>query len=796
MTAVAQAWRALSRRRAFTIVTILTLASSAGITTAVFSVVHTVLWKALPFPDGDRLVAIYEANPGQRQRTSLLAPVRLDDWRRLNRTFSAMSASYFESVTDTSGAEPERLDGRRVAPGYFDVFRMPPLAGRTFVADEERYGGATAAVIGEDFWARRFGRSADAVGRRLIVGGTGYTIVGVMPRTFSTTAIAVWLPAQFAPGLMTVREARFMNGVGRLQAGVTIADAQADLARAQQRLAEQYPTSDAGWSADVRDLKEVRVGDYRSPLVLVFAAVGLLFAIAATNVAGLVLVQLHRRRTEFAVRAALGASRLRIAAAILHEMLLVAGASAVFGAALAYWLTRLAASAFPALPRMTEAGVDFGALAFVGVIVVAAAAVFGVIPAFASSRGPLAPLLTSTGRGVAGGRHRLQIAFVVAQLALGVVLAGGAGLLVRSYGAMTAVDSGISPRGVLTFHVGAAWDDDRARIGALQTQLLSELRRLPGVRDAGFANFLPATGATLRFQVRVEGLASGERNGAFTVGQRTVTPGYLRTLSVPLLSGAYCEDVKPDYGVERVRDAMVNRAFVDRFAGGADLVGRQMSFVQQGVNSFRIVGVIGDVLEDGPAAPPAPYAYACLAAGAWPDPEYVVATDGDPRALASAIRQIVHSLDASRPVFAMRPLDRVLDAALDQPRLNAGAITAFALAALLLAALGLYGLMTLIVGERQRELGVRVALGASTGEIVRLVIGGAARLIAIGMAAGVALTLAAGPLLRALLFGVGPSDPAALLSAVGALTVAALAALAIPIHRAVKVSAIDAMRQE
>src|SRR5262245_12034809 len=253
MAAFGQAWRALARRRAFTFVTILTLASSAGVTTAVFSVVNGVLWRPLPYPDSSELVAIYEANPGQRQRTSLLAPIRLDDWRRLNRTFSAMSGSYTESVTDTSGAEPERLDGRRVAPGFFDVFRMPPIAGRTFVAEEERFGGPAAAVIGEGFWTRRFNRSAAAIGSRLTVGGTAYTIVGVMRRAFAVPAIDVWLPAQFSPMLMSLREARFITGVGRLRPGVTLDEGKADLARVQRILGEQYPSSDAGWSADARD---------------------------------------------------------------------------------------------------------------------------------------------------------------------------------------------------------------------------------------------------------------------------------------------------------------------------------------------------------------------------------------------------------------------------------------------------------------------------------------------------------------------------------------------------------------
>jgi hypothetical protein len=264
---------------------------------------------------------------------------------------------------------------------------------------------------------------------------------------------------------------------------------------------------------------------------------------------------------------------------------------------------------------------------------------------------------------------------------------------------------------------------------------------------------------------------------------------------VPLVKGAYCEDVKADFEATRVRGAMVNRAFAERLAGGAELIGRQFTFVQQGRAVFRVDGVIGDVLEDGLSAPPSPYVYLCLAAGAWPDPEYVVRSDGDARALAGAIRQIVRSLDASRPVFAMRPLERTLEASLDQPRLNAGAVTAFAGAALVLAALGLYGLMTLTVGERRRELGVRIALGARPVEIVRLVAGGASRLVAIGLASGVALTLAAGPMLGTLLFGLAPSDPLTIGAAIAALAAASLAALVIPIRRALAVSPMDAMRE-
>src|SRR5260221_4902098 len=256
MTSLRQAWRALIRRRAFTLTTVFILSAGIAIATTTFSIVNGILLRPLPYPDGGQVVSVYEFSPGQRERFSLIAPVRLEEWNRLNRTFTAISGSYAENVTDTSGAEPERLDGRRVMPRFFEVFGMPPLAGRTFVPDEERFGGSTAVVISEALWLRRFARSPAAIGARLAVAGAGYTIVGVMPRAFTPAATDVWVPAQLAPFLMRVREARFLVGAGRMRPGVTLTEAQADLARVQAALGAQYPASDKDWSADVRDLQE------------------------------------------------------------------------------------------------------------------------------------------------------------------------------------------------------------------------------------------------------------------------------------------------------------------------------------------------------------------------------------------------------------------------------------------------------------------------------------------------------------------------------------------------------------
>ena len=793
MTAFRQAWRALVRRRTFSLLTTATFAAGIAVVTTTFSIVNGVLLEPLPFPAAGQLVSVLESSPSHRERASLIAPIRLEDWNRLTRVFQAISGTYSENVTDTSGAEPERLDGRRVMPRFFEVYGMAPLVGRTFVPDEERFGGATAVVISEGFWTRRFARSQSALGARLTIGGTGYTIVGVMPRAFTPASTDLWIPAQLKPFVLQMRDARFVSGVGRIKPGFTIEDARSDLARVQGVLGEQFPKTDKGWSVEIRDLKSVRVDDFRRPLLLVFGAVALLFVIAIGNVAGLVLVQLQRRAGELAVRAAIGASRRQVMAALLREIAIIAAVGAAVGAMASIWLTRAAAVAFTSIPRMSEVHVDGRALAVVVLATMAAAVLFGVLPVVAATRSSLAPLLASAGRGSSSARHRLQSALVVSQLALGVVLAGGAGLLVRSYGALAHVDAGVDATRVLTFHVGAAWNEDRDRIGQLQERLLAELQALPGVKAAGFANFLPASGATLRTPVVVEGLTQPTDTAGFSVGTRTVTPGYLQALRVPLVAGAWCAQPRPENVLPQSRDLMVNRQFVARYANGQGVVGRQLH-VNSGTNAYQITGVVGDVLEDGLGSPAVPYVYFCLPLGSWPDPEYVVRADGDPRLLISNVRSIVKSLDPARPFFGAKMVADAMDAGLDQPRLNATVITTFAAAALGLAALGLYGLLMLLVTERRRELGVRIALGATPADLVRVVVGGAGRLVGVGMSVGVVLTLVAAQLLRSLLFGVAPYDALAVSGAVAALGTVAILAAAVPARHASRVSAMESMR--
>jgi putative ABC transport system permease protein len=788
-----QAARSLRRRPLFSLSVAGLLTLGIGANTALFSVVDTVLWKPLPYPDAGHLVTILEASPAKNQKESLIAPGRIEDWNRLNRTFSAISGTYSENVTDISGREPERLAGRRVAPRYFQVFGARPLVGRTFTSEEERAGGPLAAVISYGLWARRYGLDPQVTNRRLVLAGQGYSIIGVMPSNFAASSIDVWLPAQTPPFLLRQRNARYFSGVGRIRRGVTLQQASADLASVQSALGEQFPATDRGWSASIRDMKAARVGDSARPLLLLFGAVGMLLLITVTNVASLVLAQLHQRERELAIRASIGATRGQVVAVVMREIGLVAAAGALGGWAASWLSLRVIVQMFATIPRIHELAIDWRALAFAVGAGVAGLIAFGFLPAWRATGARYAGTFLRAGRGIAGKRQWVQRVLVASQIAVTMALVAGAGLLVRSFYNLTRVDLGFSPSHAFLFHVGAAWDEDRARIGRMQERLLGEFQRLPGVEAAGLTNFLPASGATLRYQATLEGTATTEED-KMPVGERTVSPGYLKALHAPLVAGTWCPELRLDPNAPP--RAMVNRRFVDVYAKGANVVGRHIRVPDVGVMPWEIVGVIGNLKEDAVGAPVYPYLYSCAMGGWWPDPEYVIRTAADPRSVMASVRQLVSQIAPGRAIFGVRTLDDALAEDLDQPRANARMLGLFALAAMLLAAVGLYGLVTEMVSARRQEIGIRMAIGADPAQIIQSLVGNAGGLIAAGIVGGIALVLAAQPVLRSQLFGVSPVDAASLSTAALVLGVIALLAAFLPARRAARIDPVESLRAE
>jgi predicted permease len=571
-------------------------------------------------------------------------------------------------------------------------------------------------------------------------------------------------------------------------------EGQRDLASVQDRLGRDFPKTDAGWSVRLRSLKEVRVGNAQRGLIVVLIAVGLMWVIAVANIAGLTLVQMQRRGREVALRVALGASRVRVVGTIVREGLLIAIAGGGIGAVLSGWLVSLMPTVLMRTPRINELALDWRALAFAAATSLLATFAFSVIPALTSTRSRLRSSLADGSRSIAGARHRLQQTLVVGQVALSVLLVGSAALLLRSYYNLTRVDTGFDASGVITFHVGARWDEDRTRIGQLQQALLAKLEELPHVEAAGLVNFLPATGATLRYDAKVSELTGPNDDGSMSVGSRTIGGDYMRAIRAQLVTGDWCREF-PLAGSNRPLNALVNQRFVDVFAPGQDIVGRTLSFTQVTGTTFTIAGVVGNLAEDGHAMGAAPYVYNCNPAGAWPDPDYVARTS-EPSGIAGELRRIVNEIEPGRAIFGVRPLQAALDAALDRPRLDAAMLALFATAAVTLAAIGLYSLFMLIVSERAREMALRLAVGAEPRQLIQLVVTGAARLLAGGVVLGVALTIAADRLLRGVLFGVSSFDTLALAASIVILVVVATIAVTVPAIRAARIAPGEALRGE
>jgi predicted permease len=775
---------------------ILILGAGVAATTGVFSIVDAAVLEPLPYPNPDRLVMVLEANSAKKEAASLLAPARVEDWNRMNRTFDAIAASYAENVTETSGDTPERLAARRVSPRYFTVFGVRPAIGRTFLPEEEANGGPLAVVISDGLWARRYQRSRDVLTRRVTLAGKSYGIVGVMPPGFMEPTLDLWIPAQTPPALMQIRDARFFTGVGRMRRGVTVASAQRDLSRVQSELGRQYPKTDEGWSAQVTDLATSRFGQLRTPLLFVLGAVALLLLIALANTAGLMLTQLQRRQGELAIRGFLGATRGQVVAGVVQEVVILAVVATAAALIADLALLRVAAAALTSLPRTAGLTIDWRAFGVASASGVAATLVCGAVPAWRATRHGVAAALKRSGRGTSHD-SRPQRVLVAGQIAIATLLLCTTGLMLRSYYALSHVDPGFDPSHVATFHVGAEWDEDRVSVGLMQQQLLAALRTMPGVTAAGFSNFLPASSATIRYQVRLQNDAGGaapSNNEQVTVGERSVTSGYFEALGARVSAGASCPDLASVRGGPP--KALVNRRFVTAYADGQSVVGRYVSWAQgQTGPPMEVVGVVDDIREDNLRADAVPYLYTCLGPGDWPDPDYVVRTSGDPHALLPAIRSMVHDIAPTRAVFALMPLEQNLGATIGQTRLQTELLSAFGVAAVALAAIGLYGLVALAVTSRRREIGIRIALGADPARVVWQLAMQVGWLVVVGAAVGLGLTAIAQRSLRVLVFGVAPLDPAALLGAVAVLGISVSVATLVPARRAAKIDPVGAMRE-
>jgi putative ABC transport system permease protein len=795
------ALRNLVRQPGFAATAILTLALGIGATTAIFSVVNAVVLRPLPYREPDAIVAVRTLWTKTGLNSATVSAPDFHDWKAQNRSFDALAYYSGGEAPVMADGNPDYATTYIVTPGFFDALGVGPRAGRLFTPEEEKAGGPLAAVITDAYWRRQFGARADAIGSTLKLGDQFFTIVGVLPPGLRFPARAdVYAPAAFTTETAS-RSGHNYQVIGRLKAGVSLEQAQGEMSAIASRLADQYPISNAGKSVLVMPLKDLLVRDTRATLYVLLAAVSFVLLIACANVANLLLARSTARSREMVVRAAVGAGRGRLVRQLLTEGLVLALVSAAIGAALARGgVIALLALAPTDLPRLDEIQVDTTALGFALLISLLASVIFGLAPALHVSRVRLAEGLRQGGKGSAlGARSGLaRNAFVVAEIALAVVLVVAAGLLGRSLVALAQVDMGFSPERVLVLRTSfpVNRDEDAPRAVAFYRDALRDVRAVPGVDAASGVLSIP-TSVRSNGSYWLEGGPGPDQTGvnAPEAVLNVVTPDYFRTMRIPVKRG---RDFTENDRADAPFVAIVSEALVRESFGGRDPIGHRIQCGLDSLAFMTIVGVVGDVRTYGPARPPQPEIYMPFEQHPLPSTVLTImarTAAPDPLALTETIRRVIHARNPEVPMKASTMERTLLDASA-APRFRTFLLVVFAAVALLLAVAGVYGVMAYTVSQRVPEIGVRVALGASPADIMRMIVGQGARLAAVGLGVGLVLALAASRLLQGLLFGVTARDPLILAAVTALVTSAALAACYIPGRRALRVEPTVALRAE
>jgi putative ABC transport system permease protein len=787
------ALRFLRKSPSFSLAVILTLALGIGANSAVFSAIDAVVLRPLPFPNGDQLVRLDQHDIQDRDANRFVAPVRLEDWNRLNSTFQAISGYFLDDLSETSGQLPERVTEALIAPRFLQVMGVAPILGREFTPQEEHWGGPDAILISYAFWQRRFHGDPNAIGTKLHVGGYTYPIVGVMPASFQFPNRDVVIFGPNAPDAPYAqrRDSTWFTVIGRLKPGVSIQQAQADLITVQSQLGKQFAKPDNELTVQAKPLKEVLVGGVRSSLWLLYGSVTLLLLIACSNIAALLLARTTEREHEVSIRFSLGASRSAIVLQLLTETFALALIGSLAGLAVA----AAAAHGFhllaKTLPRAEEISLNWRVALYSLIAAVTTTLLCGLFPALRGTSRGLAHALAAGSRTQVSTRNPVQWALVAVQVTLAVTLLIGAGLLLRSLQQIARVSPGFDPSHILTFQISGSWGETTDMKGLIQRidRTLDSLRTLPGVLDAATADSLPGTAWLYRIEFKIDGNRTPDH--PILANSRYISAGYFRTMQIPVLAGEPCKQAST------TSDILVNRAFASKYMSDANPTGHQLSgavyndFQAQGI----IRGIVGDAREQGLNTQPVPTVYSCFNAPN-PFPNYLVRTNGDPMAMAETIRRRIHAINPQRSVYNIMPLQQHLDDASIENRLRTTLLALFAATAVALACIGLYGTLSYLGRLRQREVGLRLALGAMRNQIVARVLAKGLRVAVIGCIAGVALGLALSHFLANMLYGITALDPLTYASVVCLiLFVAALASL-VPAIRAASINPVQVLRDE
>jgi predicted permease len=797
--------RTLLKRPGPTLVALVTLALGIGVNTAIFSAVDSVLLRPLPLKDPERVVSIWEQGLKVGINQNEVAPANFFDLRNQNQVFEGIGAHGPQDINLTSDAEPERLNGELVTANVFAILGVEPALGRTFLQDEDRPGQHRVVVLSDGLWQRRFNRDSSILNRNITLNGESFTVVGVMPRGFFFPAreTELWVPWAMEPEQASGRGDHYLRLVARLRPGTTIERANADVQSIAQRLSTEYPKTNEGLGFIVNSLHQDYVGDLRLPILILFAAVGLVLLIACANVANLLLAQATSRRREIAIRIALGARRWSIVRQLLVESLLLAATGGLLGVLAAVWGVEALAKFLPeSLSKLENVSIDARVLLFTLGVSLLTALVFGGVPALLAARTKPGEILSDVARDTAGGtsgRHVRRL-LVVSEVALAVVLLVGAGLLIRTFQFLRQVETGFTTENLLTMRVVLPmpkYAKPEVR-RAFYDEVLHRVREIPGIESAGVITFLPLSFNGMNFSFSVEGHASpGDMKLPFAL-YRVVSPDYFRAMGITLQRGRFFDSRD---SAESPPVILVNRRFAEEFWPGEDPTGKRLKIgpVDSPNPWLTVVGVVGDVRQAGLYGEVRRDLYAPYAQdrrGFIAPRDLVLRTKGDATSVAGAVRQAVWSVDKDQPISNVRTMDQVFAAAISRERFQALLLGLFAALALVLACVGLYGVISYAVAQRTHEIGVRMALGAKPGDVLRLVIRQGMVLTFAGLVVGIAVGVVATRVLSEMLYGVTATDPVTFIGVPVLLLVVAFLACYIPARRATRIDPLVALRYE
>jgi putative ABC transport system permease protein len=793
---VAFAIRALRRRPGFTVVAALTLALGIGANSAIFSVVNGVLLQSLPWPGGERLHLVQMIYPDGTRYSSLSAPDFMSV-REHNRVFEDIAAFATFNAPLTGLGEPQQVEAGVISDGFLSMMGLRIAVGRAFDAAEHQPGGTDVAILGHGFWQREFGGSRDAVGRTVTYSGQTLRVVGVLaPEARLPQPVDIVLPLEYDSTFSALaaagRRSEYLDVVGRARAGVGAEQVAADMLRVSQQLQEAFPATNGRLTMGTVTVRESMIGDVRGPLLILLGAVGFVLLVACANVANLLLARGSARQGELAVRAALGAPRGRLVRQLLTESVVLAVIGGAGGLLLAWVGTRALVAAQPAdIPRLESVGIDFTVVMVTGVIALLTGLLFGAVPALQATRRGAAAALREGGRGVQGGGQGVRSVLVVAEMALAVMLLVGAGLLIRSFAELTRVDPGFRSDGAVAFRIAmdAASYPEGQHLRAFETQLFERLHGVAGVTSAGGTGVLPLRGRGSIVNFDVENAPPPPDDVNREIGYYSVTPGYFATIGARIVRGR-------DFGMQDQPEsplvALINEAGARFWFPGEDPLGRS---VQVGATVREIVGVVSDVLHRDPGTPAMPQLYAAYQQRTTRSMQVVVRTAGDPMALVPTLRTLVRSMDPNIPVTEFTPFERLVSESVARPRFYTTLLALFAGTALVLAAIGIFGVMSYSVAQRAREISIRMALGARRMQVVRMIVGRSMLLAALGLALGLVGAAALGRVLSSQLYNVGLLDPTALAAAAAVLASSAFAASYLPARRAAALDPGTALRE-